>query len=121
MKQKISSKEWVFRVQDILQAIVKIERYVDDMTLAKFKQNQLVIDAVVRNFEIIGEASKSVPVSVQRSQPDILWKEMMGMRDVLIHKYANVDVKILWHTMKNDLPTLKKQLKALLQNIKSKS
>ncbi len=50
MKQKISSKEWVFRVQDILQAIVKIERYVDDMTLAKFKQNQLVIDAEVRSY-----------------------------------------------------------------------
>jgi uncharacterized protein with HEPN domain len=67
----MSSRQWVFRVQDILKAVEKIERYVDGMTLAKFKQNELVIDAVVRNFEIIGEACKSIPLAIQRSYPDI--------------------------------------------------
>ncbi len=117
----MSSRQWIFRVQDILKAIEKIERYVDDLTLAKFKQNELVIDAVVRNFEIIGEASKSIPPSVQRSYSDIPWKEMKGMRDVLIHEYFGVDTKILWHTTKKNLPSLQKQLKTLLQKAKSDS
>lgn len=117
----MSSRQWVFRVQDILKAIAKIEHYVDGMTLTKFKQSELVIDAVVRNFEIIGEASKSIPPSVQRSYPDIPWKEMKGMRDVLIHEYFGVDTKILWHTTKKNLPILQKQLEILLQNTKSDS
>ena len=91
------------------------------MTLAKFKRNELVIDAVVRNFEIIGEASKSIPASVQRSYPGIPWKEMKGMRDILIHEYFGVDVKILWHAAKENLSPLQKQLKDLLSNIKVES
>jgi uncharacterized protein with HEPN domain len=98
----MSSRQWVFRVQDILMAIEKIERYTDKMTLAKFKQNDLVIDAVVRNFEIIGEASKSIPSSIQRSYPEVPWKEIKGMRDVLIHEYFGVDIQILWHTTKKN-------------------
>ena len=117
----MSSRQWMFRIQDILKAIEKIERYVDGMTLTKFKQNELVIDAVVRNFEIIGEASKSIPPSVQRSYPHVPWKEMKGMRDVLIHEYFGVDIKILWHTTRKNLPILQKQLEALFQNTKSVS
>jgi uncharacterized protein with HEPN domain len=117
----MSSRQWMFRVQDILNAIEKIERYTDEMTLTKFKQNELVIDAVVRNFEIIGEASKNIPLSVQRSHPAIPWKEMKGMRDVLIHEYFGVDIKVLWHTTKNNLPFLQKQLEMLLQSTQSDS
>jgi uncharacterized protein with HEPN domain len=73
----MSSRQWIFRIQDILKAIDKIERYVSNMTLANFKKNELVIDAVVRNFEIIGEASKSIPAAIQRSHPDIPWKDLM--------------------------------------------
>jgi uncharacterized protein with HEPN domain len=121
MRQSMSSRQWKFRVEDILKAIEKIERYVDGMTLQKFKQDELVIDAVVRNFEIIGEASKNIPVSLQRSYPDVPWKEMKGMRDVLIHEYFGVDSKILWHTTKKNLPILQKKLEELLQNAKSDS
>jgi uncharacterized protein with HEPN domain len=112
----MSSREWIFRIQDILKSIEKIERYMDGMTLTKFKQNELVADAVVRNFEIIGEASKSIPLAVQRSYPDVPWKEMKGMRDVLIHEYFGIDIKILWHTTKKNLPILRKQLELILQN-----
>jgi uncharacterized protein with HEPN domain len=118
MRQSVSSREWIFRIQDILKAIEKIERYVKNMSLAKFKQNELVIDAVVRNFEVIGEASKNIPLSIQRSYPDIPWKEIKGMRDVLIHEYFGVDINILWHATKKNLPVLQRQLKSLLHNIK---
>lgn len=78
----MSSRQWLFRIQDILKAIDKIECYIVDMTLAEFKKNELVIDAIVRNFEIIGEACKNIPQSVQLANPDIPWKEMKGMRDI---------------------------------------
>ncbi len=96
----MSSREWVFRIQDILKAIEKIERFTDGMTLTQFEKNEMVIDAVVRNLEVIGEASKSVSVAVKRSNTDIPWTQMSGMRNLLIHEYFGVDVKIVWHTVK---------------------
>ena len=110
----MSSREWVFRIQDILKAIEKIERFTDGMTLTQFEKNEMMIDAVVRNLEVIGEASKSVPVAVKRSNADIPWTQMSGMRNLLIHEYFGVDVKILWHTVKKSLPPLKKQIKQLI-------
>lgn len=110
----MSSREWRFRIQDILSAAEKIERYISHMTFVKFKKNELVIDAVVRNFEIIGEASKNIPVSIQRSYPDIPWREMKGMRDVLTHEYFGVNVTILWHAAKKHLPLLREQLKTVI-------
>ena len=87
----MSSRDWRFRVQDILQAIEEFQRFSRGMTLKQFKTNELVLDAVVRNFEI------------------------NGMRNILIHEYFGVDVKIVWHTIKKSLPTLQKQLQQLAQ------
>ena len=111
----MSSRDWRFRVQDILQAIEKIQRFSKGMTLKQFKTNELVLDAVVRNLEIIGEASRSIPASVRRSHSDVPWEDMNGMRNILIHEYFGVDVKIVWHTVKKSLPTLHKQLQELSQ------
>lgn len=110
----MSSREWAFRIQDILKAIDKIELYIDGMTLTHFKKNELVIDAVVRNLEIIGEASKSIPVAVRRSYPAVPWDQMSGMRNILIHEYFGVDLKTVWHTVKHHVPILKKQLETML-------
>jgi len=67
----MSSRDWHFRVQDILKSIQKIEIYIKGMTASQFKKNELVIDAVVRNLEIIGEASKNISLSKRRLYPDI--------------------------------------------------
>lgn len=83
------------------------------MTLSQFKNNELVIDAVVRNLEVIGEASKNIPLTIQRTYPDIPWEQMKGMRNILIHEYFGVDIKIVWHTAKKYLPPLKKQLQSI--------
>lgn len=80
------------------------------MTLAEFKNNDLVIDAVVRNFEIIGEASKNVPTSIQNAHPHIPWRQMVEMRNFLIHEYTGVDISTIWQTIHNHLPDLQKQL-----------
>jgi uncharacterized protein with HEPN domain len=105
----VSSRQWIFRVQDILKAIEKIEHYTKDLTLTQFKKNDLIIDAVVRNLEIIGEASKNIPLSIRRDYSDIPWIEIGSMRNILIHEYFGLDVQIVWHAAKKDLPILRKQ------------
>lgn len=111
----MSSRDWRFCAQDILQAIEKIQRFSKGMTLKQFKTNELVLDAVVRNLEIIGEASRSIPAAVRRLHSDIPWEDMNGMRNILIHEYFGVDIKIVWHTVKKSLPVLQKQLQQLVQ------
>ncbi len=115
----MSSREWSFRIQDILTAIEKVQHYIKGKTLRQFRKNTLVIDAVVRNLEIVGEASKNIPSAIRRSYPDIPWAEMCGMRDVLIHQYFGVDVKVVWRTAKKSLPTVQKQLQKLLATQKT--
>jgi len=110
----LSSRDWKFRIQDILASIQKIENYLADLTLDQFKQNELIIDAVVRNFEIIGEASKNIPLDIRKSHPMIPWEQMGGMRNVLIHEYFGVDVDTIWHTANLHLSPLKKQLQVIL-------
>lgn len=110
----MSSRDWHFRIQDILKSIQKIETFIDGMTASQFKKNELVIDAVVRNLEIIGEASKNISLSTRRLYPNIPWNQMNGMRNILIHEYFGVDVATVWHTAKIHLPILKKQLESIL-------
>lgn len=96
----MSSRDWLFRVKDILTAIDKIQRYTEKTTMRQFLHNELVVDAVIRNFEIIGEAGKNIPKSVRNSHSEIPWTQMCGMRDILIHEYFGIDVKILWEAAK---------------------
>lgn len=87
------------------------------MTAAQFKKNQLVIDAVIRNFEIIGEASNSIPLVIQRKYPDVPWRQMIALRNLLIHEYFGVDLSTVWQTAHKHLPSLKKDLLPLLNNL----
>lgn len=98
-------------IQDILNAIRNIEKYTRDMSFKKFSADQLVIDAVIRNFEIIGEASKHIPKQTKSKYPTVPWNEITGMRNKMIHEYFGVDTDIVWETIQNSLPVLKKLLK----------
>lgn len=113
MKQSKSFRDWTFRIKDILTAIDKIEKYTKNLNATEFRKNELVIDAVIRNFEIIGEASNNIPVEVQKTYPQIPWREMVAMRNFLIHEYSGVDLSTVWQTAHIHLPVLRKQLLSL--------
>lgn len=103
-------RDYKLYLEDILQAIKSVDEYTKSLTFVKFKRNKLVIDAVVRNLEIIGEAAKNIPANIKNRFPDIEWKKISGLRNILIHEYFGIDLQILWDIIKNKLPDLKKQI-----------
>lgn len=102
-------------LNDILQAIGRIEKYTTGLNFEDFSKNDMIVDAVVRNFEIIGEAAKQIPPEIKEQQGHIQWKEMAGMRDKLSHNYSGIDIEIVWKTAKKRLPKLKRSIKGLLK------
>lgn len=103
-------------LDDILDATEKIERYTENLNFEEFEDDAKTADAVLRNFEVIGEAAKNVPDAVRDEYDDIPWAEMAGMRDKLIHGYATVDLEIIWRTVENDIPPLHSQIAALRED-----
>ncbi|MFH1409884.1 MAG: DUF86 domain-containing protein [Nanoarchaeota archaeon] len=93
-------------LDDILTSTQRIQEYVKDMDFLSFEKNQLVIDAVIRNLEIIGEAAKKVPKTLRIKYPGIEWKKIAGLRDILIHEYFAVNMDILWDIVTNKVPAL---------------
>lgn len=102
-------------LEDILEAIKKIEDFTAGMTPEKFKQDAKTIDAVVRNIEVIGEAAKKIPNELRLQHPTVPWKQIVGARDKVIHEYFGVDLDIIWKTVVEDLPLFKQQIENLLK------
>ena len=97
-------------LQDILEAIGAIERFVTGVSFEEFAQNEEKIFAVEKAIEIIGEAVKNIPDFLRIQYPEIPWKSIAGMRDKLVHEYWGADVNILWRTVQQRLPDLKAQI-----------
>ena len=95
-------------IDHILDCIRKINEFSKGMILKDFKSNELVQDAIIRNIEIIGEASKKISKDTKQTYYKIPWKEIAGMRDKLIHDYLGVDVNVVWKTIHEDIPILEK-------------
>lgn len=98
-------------IEHIKEAISKIIKYTQNLTREEFEENSMVQDAVIRNIEIIGEATKNISSEMTFSYDNIPWKEMAGMRDKLIHDYMGVEIDVVWKTIELDIPFLDKLLK----------
>lgn len=103
-------------VKDIIDAMKSIEVFVGAMTLNEFKEDEKTSSAVIRKFEVIGEAAKYMPEDVKVIYQDIQWKSMAGMRDRLIHAYFGIDYDLVWAAIKTEIPKLKVKLKKMLSN-----
>ena len=97
-------------IEHILDAIARIKRYTENLSYKEFERSEMIQDAVIRNFEVIGEATKNIYSELVLSNPKIPWKEMAGMRDKLIHDYMGVEISVIWKTTKEDIPELERLL-----------
>jgi uncharacterized protein with HEPN domain len=102
-------------LRHILDAISRIEEYTHGIKYQDFMNNHLVQDGVIRQIEIVGEATKRLSKETRGRHPEIPWKDMSGMRNKLMHGYFGVDLDAVWDTVERDIPTLKKKLKEIVQ------
>ena len=101
--------------EDILESCRRIETYTKGLTNNQFSSNQLIIDAVIRNLEIIGEATKQLPDHEKQKYPFITWKEIAGLRNVIIHAYFGININIVWNIITAEIPKLKKNMEKILK------
>lgn len=110
----MSPRGWQDRVRDILDAIAEIRDFTRGMDFETFKDDDKSIRAVEMNFIIIGEAANQIPDEVEERYPSIPWALMRAMRNRIVHVYFNVDERLMWDTVQNDLPPLAAELEKLL-------
>lgn len=101
---------------DIADCIAKIQRYTQEGRAA-FEESPMAQDAVIRNFEIIGEATKRLSDDLKTQNSDIPWRRIAGFRDVLIHDYTDIDLAEVWNTVERDLPPLQRKVEALIADL----
>ena len=104
------------RIEHILESIYKIYAYTDDIGFVEFSKTPLIQDAVIKNYEIIGEAAYHISAELKEKYENIDWKNMQGLRHVLVHDYYKINPEILWNTKEQELHTLLLDLEDLLKS-----
>lgn len=113
-------KETIIFIQDIFESIEIIEKYARDVSEEEFldkEDNLQMQDAIIRRLEIIGEAVKNLPTDFKENYSEVDWKQIAGMRDILIHEYFGINLERVWETAQKDLPELKEKILKILKDI----
>jgi len=105
-------------LRHILDSIEQIADYIRDVSAEQFLQSRLLQDGVVRQLEIIGEASRNLSDEFRRRHAGVLWGQIIGLRNRIIHAYFNVDLDTVWDIVQNDLPVLRQQVEQILEEMK---
>lgn len=114
----MTDRTYVDHLEDILEAAEKARSFTADMSYDAFVEDDKTVFAVIRALEVIGEATKRLPEDLRARHPQVSWDSMAGMRDKLIHDYVNVNERIVWRTVQDELPEVQRQLQNLLTNLK---
>jgi len=110
----VPPRNWRLRIEGILDSVEKIGRYTHGLDASSFARKEMVVDAVLQNFMIIGEATRHVPEDVRVRYPRVPWAEMCGMRSFPVHEYFGASVHSVWETVERDLSPLVPQLHRIL-------
>ncbi len=116
----MSKRTYIEFIRDIFEHIEKIEKFTSGYDFEDFIKDEKTVYAVIRCFEVIGEAVKNLPSEFKEEYPSIPWSKMAGMRDKLIHSYFGVDYETLWETVKKRIPELKPIIKDILVELRDK-
>jgi uncharacterized protein with HEPN domain len=103
-------KKYNIYLNDILNSIDKIKRYIKDLTYEEFIKDEKTIDAITRNLEIIGEAVNNIPIEVKNKYPNIPWRTIKDMRNTIVHQYWKIDLEIEWEIINTKIDILKQQI-----------
>lgn len=114
-------RAWRVRLEDMLEAIIKIQRYTANVDKNTFFANAQLLDAVTYNFIVLGEAAAHIPEDIQVRYPQVAWRDMRDMRNFLAHEYAKTDPQVLWQTIHEDVLPLALVLERILTDTKPKT
>jgi uncharacterized protein with HEPN domain len=113
----MSRREPALLLTDICESIEKIKSYISGLTYQEFIDDNKTVDAVVRNFEIIGEAANRLPEEIKDRFPQINWYRIRGFRNRIVHDYMGIDYEIVWTIIENDLEKLDSDIKEILRKL----
>lgn len=114
-------RDEILFVEDILENIKDIENFSKGLTKEEFGSNKLKQNAIVRSLEIIGEAAKNISERTKTKYSEIQWRKIVGSRDIFIHAYFGVNLDRIWDIIKSDLPTLKKQIQKIKDDLEKQN
>ena len=107
-------------LRHIIDAFLQIERYTNGVTYEEFLSNSLLQDAVIRQLEVMGEAACNLSADLQNEYPAVPWRQMISLRNGMIHAYFNVNLQIIWEIIQGDIPNLKPDMMWVLETLNQK-